>query len=128
MDDGVVDQENGAFGVSAGLAAAPLFPPEANTDEPAPELFVPREAPCVLVPNPVNAEFAAALFDWGPPNEAKGEEADDGFVVLNGDGLFCDALNCETVELLFPPGVPNGEVDHEFVALNGDGWVCISFG
>jgi len=105
VDDGAVGQENVAFGVSAGLATAPLlpntfeFPLEPNTVDPAPEpvlVLVPKGVPCVPLPNPVNADLDAGSFNWdtavSPPKELKGE-VDNEFVVLNADDVFCDSFN-----------------------------------
>lgn len=70
VDEGVVDHI--VFGVSAGLAAAPMFPntfelPPPNTVGPAPEpVFEPNgegEVPCIPLPNPVDAELVAPPFD-----------------------------------------------------------------
>lgn len=97
---GAVGQDNVAFGVSADLVTAPLFPNtfefplEPNAVDPAPEpALVPNGVP---LPNPAKADLdTVLLFDWdaavSPPKELKGEA--DGFVVLNADGVFCDSFD-----------------------------------
>lgn len=94
VEDGVVDQENVVFGVSAGLATAPLppntfeLPLDPNAVDPAPKPVVPR-VPCVPLPNPMNAGLDAAV---SPPKAPNGE-ADDEFAVLNADGVFWDSFD-----------------------------------